>query len=591
MEALLLSLSNDELIKYVLRPTLQYIKKVGIDITSFQLHSDVPFLILTESLPKWLLETQQSHLNKMIHFQHILAIASGGGSKRRNNSFWRILVMYVVLLVSALLCAGTLATNQIQTTHVSNFQSQALAIAKKQSTGNTMQKALTNQRFLDISTLSKYNHVVQDFVDVRYDAIKDRQVNDYHRMQAHNAYETIDWFASNQSMGFIWLLVTCDRVDLDIKLNANGEVVMYHAPKSPRALAWALSKIDPNHVRLSDALEWVALVVSHYPKHMLMVNIENHDVPSEKIQEAFEAAGLLHKMAKLTKRTTVPTVKYLTEQGQNLLVFIDDVGTSSKAPREDYGLHLTRNYFNENDYHCKDIQHCSQEHQIIKPRTDWGSRKHIDPAFEFKEINAFANSQIGLPMTMKQQEAFDMRTRYELANSFNPWGIANSTINSVGINKDFVRLDTDVWYNLMLNLKRSKQANSNAGTSNARNSNSKIRNLKNALYEIHQAYTKTNESKKDSIVHVHALEFANTILHNSAITRFIVMQTIYRFQALSTDHASTTTAHKFFKHEYKTRYNDYLPLMPQTLFCEICIVLMGAGAIKSLRQTLHKLLT
>ena len=576
MEALLLSLPKEALEQYVLKPTLMLLKSKGflklVDNTD-------PFIALTQTLPSLLLAEPNATQLLAAAFQKQKTQLGGGNRPRR--SLFAIFIMYIVLLLALL--SGAAAASAAKTSAASatsrtskiayatrTFTQDATAIASRHEAAKTIKPALAKQRLFDIATLSKYSHTVQDFVDLRYQAIKDKPVNDYHRIQAHNAYETVEWFASNQSMGFLWLLVTCDRVDLDIKLNAAGEIVMYHAPHSPKALAWALSKLDPNHVKLVDALEYVALVAAHYPQHVLMINIENHGVPGDMILEAFQAAGLQHKMASLAKAKAAPTVQQLVESGKNLLVFTDE----GKAN----GLHLTRDYYNENDYKCKgDISTgCNTMNSINKPRTDLGTRKHIDPALEFKEINAFANSRIlGLPQSAREQEAFDMSARYSLASSgqFNPWQIGKNSersvrsVRSVGINRDFVRLDTDVWQNLVMNVGHK---------------NKKLENLRTTLGEIHRLYTPAQAQ------YTYAVEMVNKLLQNSAITRFIVLQSIQRFQSMSTH--GKDDARGFFKHEYKTVYNDYLPLMPKALFCEVCIVVMGAGLLGRKKKRISKTL-
>ena len=562
MEALLSSLPKDALELYVLKPTLMLLKH--------SLDAPDPFIALTRTLPKLLLSPGYAADAK-----HILgaALQAGGGARPRRNLF-AIFIMYVVLLLALLSGAAAAHAQTAKTTtkvsKLTQFVHDATAIAGRHTLAKTIKPTLAKQRLFDIATLSKYSHTVEDFVDLRYQAIKNKPVNDYHRIQAHNAYETVEWFASNQSMGFLWLLVTCDRIDLDIKLNAAGEIVMYHAPHSPKALAWALSKLDPNHVKLADALEYVALVAAHYPKHVIMINIENHGVPGELISAAFQAAGLQHKMARLGKARP-PTVQQLVDAGTNLLVFTD----TGAVPGQPVHLHLTRDYYNENDYTCKGK--CNTERSINKARTDWGTRKHIDPAFEFKEANAFANSRVlGLPQSAREQEtAFDMASRYSLASSgqFNPWQIANSTVRTIGINKDFVRLDTDVWQNLVINMNMDMNSASHS-KSKSKSKTKKLDKLRTTLGEIHRLYTPAQAQQ------TYAIEFANKLLQNSAITRYLVLQSIERFQSMVTVKPNAPSAREFFNHDYKTIYNDYLPLMPKALFCEICIVVMGAGFLE-----------
>jgi len=181
-----------------------------------------------------------------------------------------------------------------------------------------------------------------------------------------------------------------------------------------------------------------------------------------------------------------------------------------------------------------------------------------------------------LPQSAREQEtAFDMASRYNLASSgrFNPWQIANSTVRTIGVNKDFVRLDTDVWQNLVMNMNSMNSAT----LSKSKSKSKKLETLRTTLGEIHRLYTPAQAQQ------TYAIEFANKLLQNSAITRYLVLQSIERFQSMVTrqDAPNAPSAREFFKHDYKTIYNDYLPLMPKALFCEICIVVMGAGLIRS----------
>lgn len=547
MEPLLLSLSQASLKKHVLRPTLTVMQSVGIDIKTLPTNADT-YLMLTYTLPKWLL-----------HQDNLLALAalSGGG----NTHYFRVFVMFITLLLAVLLSAGVLMPAQLRlqlykikaTTMSVNAKEQTLfgnranALVERQAP--RMRPILQAQRRLDIDVQSKYRHVIQEFVDLRYDIIKHRRINNYNRIQAHNAYETIEWFASNQSLGFLWLLITCDRIDLDIKMDDKGNVWMYHSPSEPKALEWILSKMDPNRVRLEDVLEWVALVVSHYPKHILMINIENQGVPATRVLQAFQTVGLQHKMYSHTSKTKVlPKVKTMVQSGKNLMVFID------KHNHELSELHHTWDYYNENDYHCSDVKECNKELHINRPRTDHGVRKGIHPVTEFKEDNAFANYiGVPIPMSSRHQQEFDIVRRYELANNgkFNPWNIANSTVRAVGINRDFVRIDTDVWQNLLQNAALAKTPVT-----------SQINALRSKLSAIQRMYT--NE--------VYVAELVQSILDKSPLTQFIVMHTVQRY----VDSKTSNTPNHFFKTEYEKRLGGYLPLIPVALFLELCVIVYNS---------------
>jgi len=636
MELLLASYDPHVLKTSVLRPTLQLLKQAGVDTKALSLPvagngNDAASLsvFLTTKLPAWLiLQPPQQQLKFVVLVRHAAALHHDGGGPRHTAAAastlrvpaLRVLVMYLALLASVVV-VGLQSIHQINVNKHAHAYENALAqldapVAPPalppgafEYTANALvtkhaeraSRALLAQRKHEVALLSKHRKDVEKFVQTRYDAIKDQPINGYFRIQAHNAYETIPWLASNQNIGFLWLVVACDRIDLDIKLNANGEVVLYHAPNN-KALAYVLSRMDPNHTHLEDVLEWVGAAMSHFPQHFQGINIENHGVPAELIRLAFERAGILHKVASLPSGN-LPTVGATVEAGKNLVVFVDRVpqsrgrGTGRGTGGHDQitgpiqghpWLLFTKDHFNENEYACKDVKRCNAEENVVVKRQDLGSRRHITAQREWKEANAFANNAVGMPMGENEQRAFDLSVHYDLARrgAFNPWGVKNSSVVGLGINRDFLKINEDVVRNLYENIALVSSPVQRQHLAQ------RAKALEPFLTEMQNALTLANRGTRQSgsvgaigavsAVPAFMYEIAETLLMKSPMARFVIVHSAEKYAShasrASTQPrlASVSAAYKFFESEYKTTLSGYLPLMPMGLFCELCVMVVRA---------------
>lgn len=654
MEALLASYGPNQLKTSVVRPTLQLLKLAGVDTKMLEAPAahDSPLVFLTTTLPVWLIrQPPKQQLLFAVFARHVMhspalsviGFIEGGSPSTREPPVrhpratqqeakrWRTLFMYLALLVAVVL-SGLQSIHQINVNKHTRAYETALAQLRQSAQGavpslpslpslpdfeneanalvakhaERASRALLSQRKLEVALMAKHRKDVERFVQTRYEVIKDMPINGYFRMQAHNAYETVPWLASNQNLGFLWLVVASDRIDLDIKLNAKGDVVLYHAPNN-KALAYVLSRMDPNHTHLEDVLEWVSMALSHFPQHFLGINIENHGVPADLIERAFEKAGMMHRV--YSPRTSnssekLPTVGRLVEDNKNLVVFVDRVPQSARttaraAPRRSGDqtsgviqgrpwLLFTKDYFNENDYACKDVQACNVAERVVAKRQDLGSREHIPASREWKEANAFANNAVGMPMNEKDQHGFNLAVHYDLARrgAFNPWGVKNSTVVGMGINRDFLRINKDVVGNLYENIALIRSAEQREKLAQ------RVRALEPFLTEVQNtlvpAVAQTTGSRSAPAF---LFEIAETVLMNSPLTRFVIAHTAESFmhqQRVGVSHQSTTfsvtAAYQFFENEYKTTMDGYLPLLPIGLFCELCVLVARAAKARKGRK-------
>jgi len=487
---------------------------------------------LLVKLPQWLLR------------EGLLAGASQHGGGRVGAFPVGTLLRYVVMLLAFLASAGVF----LQIAHVRGqalvYEQQHLLMDKRLPLAavaprHPLPTALAAQRTFDLAALSHHKASVDKFVALRYAAIKRRPINAYHRIQAHNAFETIDWAASNQSLGFLWLLISCDRIDLDVKMDGD-RVVLFHSPETP-SIARILKALDPNLTTLEEALDWIGVVMALYPKHFLMINVESHSVPADRIVAAFDAASLTHLMySHGSKHKAMPTVEQLVDAGTNLMVFVDNLHQKEANLR----VHLTVDYYNEGNYKCKlgpggiGAVACSAASQ--RARMDHGDRALV-PASAFLEMNVFGNEPIlGLPAGRRAQQALRPS---ELANPFN---LPYNGRTAAGINKDFVSLSTDVLGTLTANMRVAGQ-NSTHG-------------LRAEFEQIQGYYDRASSA---GIAEV-ATDLARKLLESAPLTRFIVAQAVEAA-------ATTSNARRFYEKRYATLgYGYRLPFLPLRLFVDLC---------------------